>query len=203
MTKRADEEAWTPYGLEGLRQGALRRRRIVTLALAGVLLVGYFGMTETVRDDELEVFGNGQKQQLELEIPKESQEKQGPDARIQVSPGRVINAGAGSYQEPQQGQQQRQAQAPPGEPVDWLAWLAFLGPFVLVGTLAWAAVRPRATPTDEVNFGIYKGAMPLEMITASHAHLVVTQKRAKTSLFGKGRADHVPPTGAGERAGND
>lgn len=188
----ADE--WTPYGLEHLRVGKLRTRRLVVLGLVLALFLGYVGIADRTTTKETEIFANGQKQGtigLDLDTDRPGDSRSRPDATIPVSPGRTVAFDAGAEEEAQAAP----AVAPPRyevDPIDWLALLLRFGPFALLATILWLGFRRRAAPEDEVNFGVYKGAMPLELITASHAHLVLTPHRAKASLFGKSREDYVP-----------
>lgn len=193
----ADEE-WTPYGLERYRVAKQRTRRFAVLGLVAALLVGYLALADQTTTRETEIFANGQKQgqigiNLDTDLPGASKSR--PDATIQVSPGQTARIDTGTQQEAQAAP----AVTPPKyevDPIDWLALLLAIGPFALLATILWLGFRRRAVPEDEVNYGVYKGAMPLEMITASHAHLVLTPKRAKASLFGKSREDYVPDESA-------
>lgn len=77
--------------------------------------------------------------------------------------------------------------------LNWANLLAALAPPVLVAFLAVRFAKKRMVgPLEQVNLGVYKGALPLEMHSARHRKYLFTRRQAHASLFGKGRAEHIP-----------
>lgn len=186
------QDAWTPYGLEAIRIRHLRRRRIasflIVLALAGM----WSWMFESTTVTEQEIFANGRRVGSGISIPEPEQEPvdDGP-VTVAISPGRVTRADTSQAvggSEITRADAQVLTRAPP---YNWSAYILMYGPFALLAAAMWFLGK-RQKAQDEVNFGIYKGAMPLELMTASARSLVLTRKEARTSIFGKRRRDHVP-----------
>lgn len=187
------EETWTPYGLERYRAQGLRKRRVFAIGAVLVLALAWALFTERTIESSTDVLAGGGGNTVGIVSPQQ-REQTGPDAVVSVRPGGITQATAG---EPQA--QEGTGSTPVGPPqfaatpVNWPLLLLRYLPFALLGFVLWAGFRARPGKSDEVNFGIYKGAMPLEMITASHAHVVVTSKEARASLFGRSREHYVPP----------
>jgi hypothetical protein len=182
---------WTPYGLEAIRIAHLRRRRILGILLllgVGALLLLLLDTTTT---SQLDISVNGRSGNgISLDLPDE-QPRDGP-VTVSLSPGKVTRAEAGSAA-PESTVTRSNApsfQRAPAYDFGNLALLAL--PWVLLGLAVWFLAARRGRH-DEVNYGIYKGSMPLEMITASASRQVFTRRHARHSLFGRRRADHLPP----------
>lgn len=191
----ANPDAWTPYGLEAIRVRHIRRRRVwlgLALALAALLILA---LTGTSSSKQLDIFANGNRvggsnsNQINIDFPE--QEQASNKVTVEVSPGRVTLADTG---QPAQGEQVQRAQIPSfsgAAPLNWNYYLILYGPWVLLA-LAALALAKRRGKHDEINYGVYKGAMPLEMISAHARDQVYTSREAKTSVFGKRREDHLP-----------
>lgn len=185
------KSTWTPYGLEAIRIRYLRRRRLlavlIAIGLAG-LWAFMFTTTTTVQQD---IFVNGQRANgIDITLPS-SDRNDGP-VTVAVEPGRVTRAASGDA--PATAEQVQRASAPTytresGTPYG--GYVIIYGPFLLLAAALYFLAKKRGKH-DQVNYGIYKGAMPLELISHSMADQIFTTKMAKTGLFGKRRADHLP-----------
>lgn len=185
------QDGWTPYGLEAIRIGHLRRRRALALLIALGLAMLWFFSFESTTSTRQDIFVNGQKQSsIEIDFGDTTPKKDGP-VTVALSPGRVTRATAGEAGD----EAPVSAQAAPafdrGSPIPFSNYLILYGPYVLIGGALWLLAK-RGGKHHEVNYGIYKGAMPLEMITASASRHVRTTRHAKQSLFGKREQDHLP-----------
>ena len=186
-----DRSGWTPYGLEAIRIRHIRRRRLLAL-LAALALAGFWSwMFEETTTTQQEIFANGKRAGSGIQIDVQEPEEEDGPVTVALSPGRVTRADTS-----QQGGQQTIDR--PAAPVlsrapayNWTSYLILYGPFALIGLALWLLAAKRR-PEDEVNFGIYKGAMPLEMITSSARHHVLTRREARESVFGRRRRDHLP-----------
>lgn len=187
-------EDWTPYGLEAIRIQYLRRRQtlIWLLLLLLLLLVVIFLGTATETSQSISVNGkdaNGNS--IQIDDKSGDGPKGGEHVTVGLEPGKVTRAEQGGSA----GSPSITSNAPPvaqrAPAYNWTAFLILYGPYVLLGLAAWFLAKRRSRH-HEVNFGIYKGAMPFEMITATHERHVFTKKLAETSLFGKGMYDHLP-----------
>lgn len=185
------KETWTPYGLEAIRVSYLRRRRILALIIAFGLAGLWAFMFETTTTTQQELFVNGRRQgSIEIDTPE--QERNDGPVTIEIQPGRVTRADSGNA--PAAAAETPRTQAPIYEreaPVRYGAYVIIYGPYVLLAAALYFLAKKRGKH-DEVNYGIYKGAMPLEMLSASMAQQVFTTKKAHTGLFGKRRADYLP-----------
>lgn len=180
---------WTPYGLEAIRVSYLRRRRILTLLIVLGLAGIWAFMFETTTTTSTEIFVNGQKANtIEFDLPEE--QRDGP-VTVAVEPGRVTRAESGSAAQDEEVQRTSAPTFTRLPAIPYAGYAIVYGPFILIG-LALLLLGKRRGKHDEVNYGIYKGAMPLEGISASMADQVFTTRMAKRSLFGKRRADHLP-----------
>ena len=185
-----ERSGWTPYGLEAIRIRHLRRRRILAI-LAALVLAGFWSwMFDETTTTEQEIFANGKKAGNGIQLDVTQPERKDGPVTVSLSPGRVTRADTADDASPQ-------SISRPDAPVlarapayNWTAYLVLYGPFALLALALYLLGKRR--PQDEVNFGIYKGAMPLEMITASASRHVLTRKEARESLFGKSRRDHLP-----------
>lgn len=181
---------WTPYGLEAIRIVHLRRRR----ALALLLMLGLGAlavlMAQTTTTSELDISVNGRRGNgISFDLP-EDQPKDGP-VTVSLTPGKVTRAEAGNAP-PQSSVQRNAAPSFQREPAYNIGGLLLLvGPWLLIGLAGWLLATRRGKH-DEVNYGVYKGTMPLEMITASASRQVFTRREARSSVFGRRRMDHVP-----------
>lgn len=184
------KETWTPYGLEAIRVSYLRRRRILAILIALGLAGIWAFMFETTTTTQQDIFVNG-KRQGSIEIDTPEQEGNNGPVTVPISPGRVTRADSGSAP---QAQDTPKTTAPVYEraaPHNYTAYVIIYGPFVLLAAALYFLAKKRGKH-DEVNYGIYKGALPLELLSASMANQVYTTKKAHTGLFGKRRADYLP-----------
>jgi len=188
-------EVWTPYGLEKIRRGVLWRRRLLAILAALLILAAILVILllrpQKVVETEISLAGGDNSNSIEVEIKDPLRTK---PLRVTVSPGGVTLAGNGIGGTPDS--LSRAGLDYPyitdARPIDFLAYLLSWGPLLLVAYLVWAAGRGETNPASHVNFGIYKGAMPLEMITESYSHLVKTQRLVVEPIFGKDRSDYLP-----------
>lgn len=191
MTK--DKDAWTPYGLEHIRHRHVVRRRIlgilILLLLLG-LLYAFFGSTTTRQTD---IFANGNRVNGGNGISIQQQDD-GPKkdhVTVGIEPGKVTRAEAGNDAGAASIQRSSVPTFSRAAPLNWGAYLMLYGPYVLLGLAMWYLAKRRGKH-DELNYGVYKGALPLELITASHHGEVFTKEHVKGSIFGKKRLDHLP-----------
>lgn len=184
---------WTPYALESYRGRALWRRRIFAV-LAFLLLAGGWLVFTAMNTTKTTTtgFADGTSGAIDL-----TQNDRKP-LTLTLQVGR-LNTAPGVVDAPSTGTdtsapEQRDNTGPyfAQTPINIRFYLTYLIPLVMVLGLALILGRRRVHGMEEVNFGIYKGSMPLEMISASYKHLVVTNRRAALPLFGKGRLDYVP-----------
>jgi hypothetical protein len=187
------QEAWTPYGLESIRIAYLRRRRILALLILLLLLGTIYGFFTQTTTKSTQIFANGNDVTGQNTITIDQNTPSNPNNHVTVSiePGRVTSATAGGSAGAASVQHANIPSFDRAPPINWGGYLLLYGPYVLVGLLAWYLAKRRGK-NDEVNFGVYKGAMPLEMISATHAGEVFTRRHAKESIFGKRRHDHLP-----------
>lgn len=184
------KDTWTPYGLEAIRVQHLRRRRLLVLLIALGLAGLWATMFQTTTTTTTEIFVNGQRSgTIEFDVPEQEQ-RDGP-VTVAVEPGRVTRAESGSAAQEEQVQRTSAPTFTRLPAVPYGGYVIVYGPFILIG-LALLLLAKRRGRHDEVNYGIYKGALPLESISASMADQVFTTRMAKRSLFGKRRADHLP-----------
>lgn len=187
---------WTPYGLEPIRQAHLRKRRILgALAALAVLLLA-FTFVETTKSTSLSLSANGRELSGGVTIPEPEKSEAKDYVTVSLEPGRVSRAEAGNEVGGEQVERNSMPQASRASPVPWKLWALQLFPWLLAGLVAYLLAKRRGKH-DEINFGVYKGAMPLEMMTAQHESAIFTKRWARTSVFGKRRLDHLPPEVAG------
>lgn len=173
---------WSPYGLEAYRTTSSRGRNRWLLAAIALLLLGWLALNLLSGDSSFSV-GTGQEGSVVLTRPDDPAP---PKATVSVAPGRVTEldqpvetAGSGS-----------RSQSITNEAAyPLMGWALILAPILL---LPWLARRLLAGSQTELNFGVYKGAMPLEMISATQRDLVYSRKAVDAPLFGKSREDYIP-----------
>ncbi|MDX1610722.1 MAG: hypothetical protein R3185_00020 [Candidatus Thermoplasmatota archaeon] len=185
-----DAASWTPYALEDVRVQLLWKKRILLAVILGlVFLIWALSLSvSTETEEQLTVYG-GDGSSVTVRRPEETQVE--PAAQVLLRPGETARLNEDltlSDGETQPGE--RGAQLPPEpEGIPFLGLLLFLGPFLLAIAI-WRYLGNQGTST-EVNYGIYKGAMPLEMITSSHSHMVLTGRKVEHNPFGKERSDYM------------
>lgn len=191
---------WSPYALEGIRMAHLRRKRIRGILLLLALLGFWAWMFEETTTREQSIFVNGREAQSGIQIETPDETERQDHVTVSLSPGRVTRAEAGSDGAPESTiQRSDQPAASRAPPVPWFYYLYKMGPWLLVGLGAYLLTRRRGK-LDEVNYGVYKGSMPYEMITAAGQRAVFTRRAAHESVFGKRRGDHIPSDGRAELA---
>jgi hypothetical protein len=184
------KDSWTPYGLEAIRIRYLRRRRILSILIALSLGSVWLLMFETTTSTQTDIFVNGERQGNGIQIDEPEQQRDGP-VTVAVQPGRVTRAESGGPGEEQQVSRTSAPTFSRAPPVPFDAFIIIYGPFILLAMAAYFLAKKKGKH-DQVNYGIYKGAMPLELVSASMSKHVFTTRMAKTGLFGKRRADHLP-----------
>lgn len=191
------KDDWTPYGLEAIRQARLWRRRLLgALAALGILLLGTL-LVETTTTEQLSLSANGNEITDSVSIREPDRPKGDDHVTVSLTPGRVSRVESGNDPTPPQQVERTSApQAVRASPYPWKLWLLQAAPYLLAGSAALLLFRGRSRH-HEVNYGVYKGSMPLEMLTANQDRAVFTTRHAKASVFGKRRSDYLPPD-AGE-----
>lgn len=182
---------WTPYGLEAIRVAHLRRRRVIAALLVLGLGVLWLAFSSGTVEPEISIVVNGQEQKngITLDLPDE-EPRDGP-VTVAIDPGRVTRAES-TAQGPASSIQRSEAPTlSRAAPLNWNYYVLMFGPYLLLA-LALYLLAKRRGKHDEINYGIYKGAMPLEMLTASAQTQVFTTRRAVQSIFGKRRSDYLP-----------
>ncbi|MGQ0534878.1 MAG: hypothetical protein ACT4PT_02270 [Methanobacteriota archaeon] len=197
----ASPRTWTPYGNEAYRVAYMRRRRILAvlffLAVVGLLFA--FIATSIERQTSLSTVGGGDS----VAIPRAPQQngtaqQGGGPVTVEIRPGRVTIARSfeGSNLE------QTSTRSGPRPPTDAMPFhgRVNLRPFLILaailfglGSLARALASRKTSAMEEVNFGVYKGAMPPELILRVAKKHVVTSKKVERPLFGRRAEDFVPP----------
>lgn len=191
----ADKQSWTPYGLEAIRVRHLRRRRIVGALLLALLALVVLLVTGSGTTSKTQILENGRdvsadSNQISIDLPDQTPPKDGP-VTVSLSPGRVTLADT-SQQGPASTITRADVPAFAGAPaLNWNYYLLLYGPWVLLGLAAWALAKRRGKH-DEVNYGVYKGSMPLETISAHARDRIFTSREAPASVFGRRREDHLP-----------
>lgn len=184
------KETWTPYGLEAIRVSYLRRRRILALIIALGLAGIWAFMFETTTTTSQEIFVNGRRQgSIEIDTPE--QERNDGPVTVPISPGRVTRADSGSAPQTQETPRTSAPVYDRAPAIKYSVYVILYGPYVLLAAALYFLAKKRGKH-DEVNYGIYKGALPLEMVSAAMVNEVFTTKQAHTGLFGKRRADYLP-----------
>lgn len=187
----ANRDEWTPYGLEAIRIRHLRRRRLFALLLALGLAGLWALMFDTTTTTQQEIFANGNRANgISFDVPE--QEKRDGPVTVSISPGRVTRADTGGEAPQEQVQRPGMVAFEGDRPYDWMFYVLMYGPWLLLAAGLWF-LGARKGKHDEVNYGVYKGAMPLELVTASASEHVVTKRWAKTSVFGKKRGEYLTP----------
>jgi hypothetical protein len=193
------DDDWTPYGLEAFRQSSLRRRRLALAGLLVVLAVAYVGVTQFAVDERsstaIDTFG-GDGSTIGLENPNPGPPS--PDATLTLSPGQlnVPDSAVQASDDPGQTPAFPEGDRPAVEPINWTGVLVQWGiPLALV-LFGYILGRGRDEDT-EVNYGVYKGAMPMEQISARYSHLVETTRATYQDPFGKRRPHYLPDEEAG------
>lgn len=190
MAKQRDE--WTPYGLEGIRQAHIRRRRVLG-AIAGLCVLALAILVlETTTSEQIRLSANGNEVTDSVNIPEPEENDAKDYVTVSLEPGRVSRIESGNAPGEDQVDRTSLPSGVRASPYPWKLWLLQLLPYLLAGLVAYLLAKRRGR-YDEVNYGVFKGAMPLEMITAEHEASVFTKRWARTSVFGKRRLDHLPP----------
>lgn len=182
--RETDDPQWTPYGHETARRQLLVQRHawliIGAIGVAFVYMI-FLGLTFSEQTD-IESGGS-------IDIEREEQKPM----TVTVSPGRAPAFASQDAQEPDG------RDAPSLQQEEEGLILSTVGPFLpvvapLLGAL-WLLSRVGASARGnlaELNFGVYKGAMPLEMHTTSRYKQVFTHRRVEDHVFGKTREDFLP-----------
>ncbi len=183
---------WTPYGHEAHRQKRIWRRRIVALALGAILAGGLILVMGSLFTTQTTISTDGGGSTVSIDRPEEKERT--PDATLTLTPGELtvapsaLQAAERTSPTPQFGRD-----APPAQPIPINLLLLKYGPAAAVVLLAIAFLRRSPASQEEVNYGVYKGALPLENISARYAHLVKTSRATYENPFGKSRRDYLPP----------
>lgn len=176
----------SPYGLEAHRVALLRRRRQLLLAavLAGVLaLVAVVVLTLNENGDVSTLSGGQGSNTIDIAIPDKPRPK---PTTLSIAPGRTT-----VLDKPIQPEVRAPSTEPPEQingrgGLNWMGILQTFGPTLGVGLYAWRYGRKRMLSSlEEVNLGVYKGALPFELHAAKHKKFLFTSKMAMAPVFGK------------------
>jgi hypothetical protein len=184
MLRRGRRDTWSPYGHEKARRRLLMERQayIVLGAVGIAILYGLFlQLTLTVETDVPTSGGSVDIRQDELR-----------PITVTVTPGRAPAFMDGQTAPPGGVEPPR----PDAEEQPFL--IRTVGPFLplvapLLGAL-WLLSRAGASARGrlaELNFGVYKGAMPYEMHTARAMERVFTHREVRRHVFGKTATDFI------------
>ncbi|MCA1814410.1 MAG: hypothetical protein LC624_10745 [Halobacteriales archaeon] len=188
--KPSQMQAWSPYGLEAYRVQLLRRRsRLVYVALAVGLVIMAAMLLNSIHTGTDITVHNGDGSSITVKIPETPRPK---PTTLTISPGKTT-----VLQQPIQPESRPTPNPPSADNgpagLNWAAVLSSLvPPFALVLGAARYAKKRAAGPLEQVNLGIFKGPLPLEMITATHRTAVYTPRMAYASIFGKQRDEYIP-----------
>lgn len=189
----AETNGWTPYPHEDVRVHRLWRKRIlVGLLLASLFLAWALSLGVTTETEEqLQIYG-GDGSQVSVERPEDDRRQ--PAATVTLRPGEVARVDDAIDVSEEEGERQGQGTPIPEQPpgIPFFGILLLIGPFLA----ALLAYRHLASQGDvaEVNYGIYSGPMPYELITHGHASLVRTGEPVEQNPFGKRRRDYLRET---------
>lgn len=187
----ADRE-WTPYPHEEVRVHLLWRKRILLGLLVGALFLMWalsLGV-QTETEEQLEIYG-GDGSSIQINRPDEQQRTE-PAASVTLRPGETARLNEDlTVNDTSQRQGERSGATVPERPsgIPFVGILMVLAPF-LAAIAAWRYLGEEGT-SIEVNYGVYKGSMPLEMITATHAKHLYTGSELHENPFGKVRSDYL------------
>src|SRR5581483_4161333 len=132
----------------------------------------------------------GDNSQISIDFDTSQKPKEGP-VTVAISPGRVTLA---DTSQPAAAPQVSRAALPPfttGDALNCNDYLVLYGPCALLG-LALLFLAKRKGKSHEINYGVYKGSMPLEMISSAAREQIFTTREARESIFGKRAEDHLP-----------
>jgi len=191
---------WTPYGLEAIRIAHLRRRRILAAIIVLGLALMWMLMVSQTTSTQTDIFANGKRANgLQLDVPEPPEEDK--PVTITIEPGRITRAESTGNAPADQLSRPDRPVLSRGNALNWNYYLTLYGPYLLVAGAIWMLSKRRGKH-DEINFGVHKGAMPLEMISAVASREIYTTRHARRSLFGKRREDYLPErvraSGSGE-----
>ncbi|MBW3582407.1 MAG: hypothetical protein KY455_04840 [Euryarchaeota archaeon] len=179
--KRRDKDVWTPYGHEKARKRLLAERRVQIIVAAVALAILYAVIIQLTSETVTAPNRQG------FEIP----EPERKPVTVGVTPG-----GVPAFARP--GQETPDPEATPQAKHERNEWLDRLQPILqLIAPLVaafWLLGKAGASARGklaELNFGIYKGAMPYEMHIARGRSRVFTHREVEGHVFGKKREDYV------------
>ncbi len=183
-----EDDQWTPYAHEPTRVALLWRKRLILALLVGALFAFWatnLGVTLDT-EEQLDILGeDGDSVTIERE------EREEPVASVTLTPGQTArleeDLELGDPEPVTAPTGPQIPERPPGIP--FMGLLLLFGPFI-AALAAWRYLKDDATGT-EANYGIYKGALPLELLTAQHAGLVRTGQEVEQNPFGKHRNDYL------------
>lgn len=173
---------WSPYALERYRVTKTRGPSRWLLALLALLVLGWLTLNFFAGDSSVQV-GTGDSGSVAVTAPNDPGP---PKATVKIQPGKVTELDA-PVEAGSQGSQAQQISTERPYPI--IGGLLLIAPLLLI---PWFARRLIARPSKvELNFGVYKGAMPLEMISASQREILFSRGVVENPLFGKTRGDYV------------
>lgn len=194
--ERAEEksDAWSPYLHEPYRIRRLRRKQIILAAIAMLLIIAWllYLFSQMGTNTNIQIFGSTGGSAKASSIPgavgENSSFSQTPQiVTITVNPGYTV---AANFTDPRISTER--LQAPPIQQErdkGKIYWINIAIPLLPIAVVLFSAVKIIGFVKSEVNFGIYKGAMPLELHTTKKK-LVFNNELQKTNVFGKDRSEY-------------
>lgn len=184
-----EDDPWTPYPHEGVRVSLLWRKRLILGLIVGALFAFWatsLGVT-TDTDEDVNIIGEDGD---DISVERSEDDDNEPIASVTLQPGETARMDEDLTLGEQEPPPRMGTPAPdPPDGIPFLGILLLLGPF-LAALYAWRYLADQRT-SNVVNYGIFKGPMPLEMVTASHATLVQTGREVERNPFGKARGDYL------------
>jgi hypothetical protein len=157
-------------------------------ALAAVLVIMVVLVGQIQQSPQISTL-NGSGNSIDIPLPTDKPRPK--PTTLTVSPGRTSVLDTPIQNEP--AKPKSPAPVPTSATgINWAGLLTAFGPPIIVAFLLWQFARRRAVGAlEEVNLGVYKGALPFELHSATHKKYLFTRAMAHASLFGKTAADFL------------
>lgn len=167
----------------------LWRKRLILGLIIGLLFAFWATSLGVTTDTEQDVNIIGEEGD-DISVERSEDDQEEPVASVTLRPGETARMDE-DLTLGEQPDTPRMGSPPPERPagIPFAGLLLLLGPF-LAAVYAWRYLSAQTT-SSQANYGIYKGALPLEAVTASHATLVRTGRTVETNPFGKARGDYL------------
>jgi hypothetical protein len=191
-----ESDDWSSYLHEPYRIRRLRRKQIVIAAIAVLLIAAWllYLFFQVGTDTSIQIFGSGANSTNRVAsapgaIGENATVNQTPPfVSITVNPGYTVAANftqeqASSEKPTSQDNNQEQDSGR-------IYWENIVIPLLPIAVILFAGIKIAGLMKSEVNFGVYKGAMPLEMHTTKKK-LVFNNELQKTNVFGKDKSEYT------------